>query len=127
MDDRESLQVRIRQMGEIGFLHAKGSVDLKTLPGVRDAIRDLLAKRAKHLILDFTGVTYIDSAGITSIMTAKRGVSAREGEVFVATRTNEVQLALRIVQIDRVVQMVDSVEEALEALLPPSSASEPPV
>lgn len=121
MSSANELKIQKRQTGEIGLLTASGSVDMKTMPALRDAIHDLLARGAKHLVLDLRGVGYIDSAGISVLLSAKRGVSKHGGEVFVVTRQNEVQLALHIVQMDRVVNLVDSVDTALEALLPPAS------
>ena len=119
MSSSDSPSVRKLQMGEIGMLEVAGSLDLTTLPPLRSALQDLLGRGVKHLVINLLEVSYIDSAGISVLLSAKRGVIPHKGEVFVVTRTNEVQLALKIVQIDRVVNLVDSVEVALELLTPP--------
>lgn len=110
------LSVEHRQIGEVGTIVAEGTVDMRTLPGFREAVEALLAHGARHLVIDLRGVSYIDSAGISVLLSAKRGVFGSGGKVFVAVRPGEVQLALHIVQIDRVVTIVDTPEEALAAL-----------
>jgi stage II sporulation protein AA (anti-sigma F factor antagonist) len=121
----DGLTIKKRQTGEIGLVEAKGSLDLRTMPAMREALGELLALGVKHLLLDLRGLTYIDSAGITAILSAKRGTVRTSGEVYVVTRPGEVRLALHLIQLDRVVNLAESPEEALAALLPPPA--DPPV
>jgi stage II sporulation protein AA (anti-sigma F factor antagonist) len=125
MSNGDGLTIKQRQTGDIGMVEAKGSLDLRTMAALREALGELLARGVRHVVLDLREVTYVDSAGITVILSAKRGAVRNGGEVYVVTRPGEVHLALHIIQLDRVVHIVDTPEAALAALLPP--ADEPPV
>jgi anti-anti-sigma factor len=113
MDD---LAIQKRTVGDIGIVKADGIVDLATMRPMREAVRELLAEGVKHVVLDLRDVAYMDSAGISIIMTAKRGVSDHRGEVYVAAKPGEVSRALHLVQMDRVVKFVDDPEEILHDL-----------
>ena len=113
MDD---LVVQKQTKGDIGIVKADGIVDLATMRPLREAVRSLLSEGVKHIVLDLRSVAYMDSAGISIIMTAKRGVSDQRGEVYVAAKSGEVSRALHLVQMDRVVKFVEDPEEALNDL-----------
>ena len=112
----DDLMVQKQTVGDIGIVRAGGIVDLATMRPMREAVRDLLSDGVKHMVLDLRDVLYMDSAGISIIMTAKRGVSDRRGEVFVAAKSGEVSRALHLVQMDRVVKFVEDPQEALKQL-----------
>jgi anti-sigma B factor antagonist len=115
MDD---LVVEKQTVGDVGIVKADGIVDLATMRPMREAVRTLLSDGVHHVVLDLRLVGYMDSAGISIIMTAKRGVSDHQGEVFVVTQPGEVERALDLVQMNRVVHLVKSPEEAMQQLNP---------
>jgi anti-anti-sigma factor len=112
----DDLVIQKRTVGDIGIVKADGIVDLATMRPMREAVRELLSDGIKHIVLDLRDVMYMDSAGISIIMTAKRGVTDKRGEVFVAAKSGEVSRALHLVQMDRVVTFVDDPEGALNDL-----------
>lgn len=117
----EDLQVKKEIQNDIGFVHADGIVDLTTMKPMREAVRDLITDGVKHVVLDLRDVSYMDSAGISVIMTAKRGTSDMGGEVFVAVKPGEVERALHLVQMERVVHFVDNPEQVLSELAQPAA------
>lgn len=113
---KDDLMIKKQTVGDIGIVQADGIVDLATMRPMREAVRDLLSGGVKHMVLDLRDVGYMDSAGISIIMTAKRGVSDQRGEVYVAAKPGEVSRALHLVQMDRVVKFVENPDEALREL-----------
>ncbi|MBW3622504.1 MAG: STAS domain-containing protein [Armatimonadetes bacterium] len=112
----DDLVIEKQTIGDIGIVKADGIVDLATMRPMREAVRDLLSDGVRHMILDLRDVAYMDSAGISIIMTAKRGVADHRGEVYVAAKAGEVSRALHLVQMDRVVKFVEDPNEALSKL-----------
>lgn len=112
----DDLAIQKQTVGDIGIVTADGIVDLATMRPLREAVRDLISDGVKHIILDLRDVAYMDSAGISIIMTAKRGVTDHRGEVYVAAKSGEVNRALHLVQMDRVVKFVEDPQDALNEL-----------
>jgi anti-anti-sigma factor len=118
MDD---LIVEQQIQNDVGIVRADGIIDLATMRPMREAVRGVMADGVKHVVLDLRKVSYMDSAGISIIMTAKRGTSDKGGEVFVAVRPGEVERALHLVQMERVVRFVDNPEQAVSDLNQPAT------
>src|SRR5579872_6973818 len=67
------------------------------------------------LVLDLSGVEYIDSAGLSALLLAQRQQSHHHGDVRIAGARDEVRSLLALTALDRVFPMYETVEEALAA------------
>ena len=69
----------------------------------------------KTLVLDLSGVEYIDSAGLSALLLAQRQQSHHHGDMRLAGASDEVRSLLSLTALDRVFPMYATVEEALAA------------
>ena len=53
---------------DVEILTVRGAIDSSTVDSLKKAIRDLKLKRNGRLIVDCTGLTYINSSGIAVLM-----------------------------------------------------------
>ncbi len=113
----DDLRVEQETRENVGIVTADGIVDLSTMRPMREAVRDLILEGVTHVVLDLRRVSYMDSAGVSIIMTAKRGTSDKGGKVFVAVRPGEVERALHMIQMERVVQFIEAPEQVFGGLL----------
>jgi anti-sigma B factor antagonist len=72
----------------------------------------------QNLIVDLTEVRHIDSAGLSALLLAQRQMSLHEGELRLAGVTDQVRSLLEMTQLDRVFQIFNTVDEALEGIEP---------
>ena len=110
------LTVETQRVGDVGIITATGEVDMTTARLLRDAVREVMREEAVHLILDVRKVDYMDSTGMSVIMTARKLTSEVHGKVYLITRPGEAARALELVKTHHLVEMADTPEEALQAL-----------
>lgn len=60
----------------------EGRIDTQTAPDLQKEIEDSL-EGVKELILDFTQVIYISSAGLRTILTAQNWMNAQNGTMII--------------------------------------------
>lgn len=70
----------------------------------------------KKLILDLSEVEYCDSSGLSSILLAFRILQSNEGQIRIASPTKNVRTLIEISQLDRVLTICNTVEDALKDL-----------
>ena|SRR5579872_6666930 len=91
-----------------------------------EAIIDDLTKTGRiRAILDMSGVNYIDSAGVGLVALGGGKLKEAGGKLVVVTGEGRVRDLLRITQIDQIVAVYPTVEEAASqfgATRPPASA-----
>jgi anti-sigma B factor antagonist len=69
----------------------------------------------EKLIIDLSDVEYIDSAGLSALLLARRQMSAHESDVRLVGARPEVRSLLSLTQLDRVFGIYETIDEALNA------------
>ncbi|MCP3866864.1 MAG: STAS domain-containing protein [Gammaproteobacteria bacterium] len=102
----------VEETGGFSIVYLKGEVDLDRSPEARSVILGCLRKR-NPLLIDLSGVTYIDSSGIASLVEGFQMARKMKLE-FGLTSVNERTLSvLRLARLDRVFPIHDSLEARL--------------
>jgi anti-sigma B factor antagonist len=71
------LQVSMRQDGEIAILELKGELNALSFADLGEAFTQAQTSKARALVIDFTQVDYMNSAGISAIIrTISQGIDA---------------------------------------------------
>lgn len=70
----------------------------------------------EKLIIDLEDVEYCDSSGLSAILLAFRILQTNEGHIRLAAPTKNVRSLIEISQLDRVLPIFNSVDEAIEDL-----------
>jgi anti-anti-sigma factor len=76
----------------------------------------LKVEGVSKLIIDLSEVESCDSSGLSAILVANRILSSSEGQIRLAAPSEKVHTLIRITQLDRVLPVTDSVEQAIKEL-----------
>ncbi len=68
------------------------------------------------LIIDLSEVESCDSSGLSAILVANRLINTLGGSIRIAAPSQKVHSLIRITQIDRVLPVCETVEEAIDDL-----------
>jgi anti-anti-sigma factor len=94
-------------------VHVKGELDLTTAPELRSVLVDVLVDAPSHLIVDLSGVAFLDSTGIGVLVGAHQRVTANGHWFSVVVATPIVRKALQTTGLLRAWRVTGSVEDAL--------------
>jgi anti-sigma B factor antagonist len=75
------LRVRGRLEDRTARFTLDGEVDLSSGQTVRDAVCEALDEGAREIVLDLTGVTFLDSTGLNALLNTARDVDRRGGSL----------------------------------------------
>ena len=111
--------MRLREYSENGVcvLELNGEIDLHCAPILRQL---LLAKRDAQcaaLLLDMTGVEFIDSTGLTAILEYVRDTAEHDGHFCIGGVSENLQTVFEIVRLDRAMPIFCDVATAKTALI----------
>jgi anti-anti-sigma factor len=113
-----SLQIELRDEGAMGRRASlRGRLDTVTAPALDGRLEPVLGDPAiTLLVLDLAGLEYISSAGIRSMMKARRALEGRHGSVVIVDPQPAVRKVLDIIKALPVEQIFASTAE-LDAYL----------
>lgn len=75
----------------------------------------LLLRESNHVILDFAGVTHMDSAGIGSLVGLLISAKNRHRRLSLATLSDKVRQVLHVAHVQNLFSIYSSVDDALAA------------
>jgi anti-sigma B factor antagonist len=83
-------------------IELRGEIDLSTVGSLRDAVLEAVGSGARRVHLTLDGVTYIDSAGLGTLIGAHKRLAALGGELVVRCDVVRVLRLFRMTGIDKV-------------------------
>jgi len=97
------------------ILQLNGPVTITTLFALRDTLR--AEKAAKTLILDFSQVPYVDSAGVGVIVNAHVSCVNSGRRLILVTVNDRVRTLMKNTRVDEVLVIFPTLQEAKNAML----------
>ena len=111
-----SMKATNRQVDGVTIVDMSGRITLGEGSVVlRDAIRDLIGKGQKKILLNLGDVTYIDSSGIGELVSAFTAVRREGGELKLLKLTKKVHDLLQITKLYTVFDIKDDEAAAIKA------------
>jgi anti-sigma B factor antagonist len=111
-----SVEIGERRDGDILILLPTGRIDNDTSPAFQARLLASLTSRGAAVLVDFTRVEYISSAGLRALMMGSRQAKAVKGRLAVADLGPVVKEIFEISRFSLVVQVFDTLADALAAL-----------
>ncbi len=109
-----SMKVSTRQVDGVTILDLSGRITLgEGSVQLRDAVRDLLSKGSKKILLNLGDVNYIDSSGIGELVSAYTTVRNQGGDLKLLNLTKKVHDLLQITKLYTVFDIKDDEASAV--------------
>ncbi|MEK9629688.1 MAG: STAS domain-containing protein [Nitrospinota bacterium] len=91
----------------------QGDIDMSSSTKVRDTLTPLFQDNNKAIIVDLSGVSYIDSSGIATLVEGLQWSHSNQSKFRLASMTPGVKDVFEIARLLTVFEVFDTKEEAL--------------
>lgn len=91
-------------------------LDANIAPSLKSELITLHAEGIKNIILDLNEVKYTDSSGLSALLVGNRVVQEEGGMFVLASLSDHTAKLIKISQLDSVLNILPSVEEAIDAV-----------
>jgi anti-sigma B factor antagonist len=99
----------------IAVVRLRGEADLHTAPILREALNEAIEQTPRMLIVDMTGVTFIDSMMLGVLLSATRRARPEGTDLRIVIDDPHVRRIFELTLLDQVMQLYESLEEARTA------------
>lgn len=108
------MQIECEKKSNYTLARITGSLELSQAPRLSEA--PCLSSMADNIVLDMSGVDFMDSAGLASLLEVLRGFSDSGRKIVLASPTPVVERTLHLMGVDRIVPVRASLKAAVGAL-----------
>lgn len=109
------VSVTSRPSGERTVVHVTGEIDVYTAPTLREELAKLVDGGHNDLVVDLTGVPFMDSTGLGVLVGALKKVKTHGGDLALVIDQEKVLKVFRITALTQVFPIFETVDEALQA------------
>jgi anti-sigma B factor antagonist len=108
------LDIKERQAGDVTILDLNGSIRIgEGAIALRDAVRKLIGEDKKRVLLNLSGVGYMDSSGVGELIANYTSLSRDGGQLKLLNLTDKIQ---NLLVITKLLTVFDTYENEAEAL-----------
>lgn len=97
------------------LVELEGEIDLSRSPELRLALLDMAAKQPARLVVDLSGVGYMDSSGVATLVEALQHQRRHEGRMVLCGLGPKVKSIFEIARLDMVFTIVEDADTARTA------------
>ena len=110
------MQVSVSHQDGITVVRIGGEIDASNTPELSRTLEELLGRGSLRFVLDMAEVGFIDSSGLSTLLTFFKHARAKGGDVVLASVQPTVSRILELTRLDKVFELFHSPEEAVQTL-----------
>ena len=111
-----SVKLNTRQVGDVSVVDVAGRITLgEGSSALRDALRDMVAKNHKKILLNLGEVSYIDSSGIGELVSGFTSVTNSGGQLKLLGLNKRVKDLLQITKLYTVFDVHEEESSAIRS------------
>ena len=89
-----------------------GKLNMVHAPAVRQELSDQISAGHNKIVIDMSGVDFMDSSGLGALINGLKGARQAGGDLRIAAPVEQVKLVLKLTNLDRVIKTYSSTEKA---------------
>jgi anti-sigma B factor antagonist len=106
----------VRREDDVLVVTLEGRLDAAAAMSLREDLRRRIRAGSIALVLDLAGVDFVDSTGLSALITALKESSTAGGDTILAAPTATVRSILALTRLDQVFTVYEDIDRAVERL-----------
>ncbi|RME46511.1 MAG: anti-sigma factor antagonist [Chloroflexi bacterium] len=107
------MEIQVERNGTVAVVAVAGQVEAATAPQLREQFDGLLGDGEQNFVIDLSGVTFMDSSGLATLVQLFKRVRIGHGDVRLCGLQPEVQRIFELTRLDRVFDLFPDRVEAV--------------
>ncbi len=108
-----SLKITSKVEDKTALLSITGEVDMFSSPEARKEIANLVKKEIPRIVVDLSGVSYMDSSGVATLIEGLQMCNKYDGKLVVAGLRDNVREVFELTKLDKIFEIYEDAETAL--------------
>lgn len=106
----------LEEKGPYVLLKLRGRLDATSSPALDEKIDELLRKKFYRLLIDFSHVNYLSSAGLRFLLSATKRYKSQGGQLIIYSVADEVMEIIKMAGFEKILNLSPNEKKAIEDL-----------
>jgi anti-sigma B factor antagonist len=107
------MDIEVTQTGGVTLVVPKGDLDMGTADQMKRTLTELIEKGQSKLVMDLTGVAYVDSSGLGALVAAMKQARAVGGNLKLCGLQEDVRSIFEMTRLIKVMAVHSDRQEAV--------------
>ncbi len=112
----EVMEITETEENGVVDLRLSGEIDLHASPELRVRLHEIAERGTPALVIDFSGVAYIDSSGLATLVEYVREAKAHDGKLALHGLQPKVKMVFELVRLNELFAIQPDKESAIAAV-----------
>ncbi len=95
----------------------EGDIDINSSPDIKKAFDKLISKRSPKIVVNLSGVSYVDSSGLATLVEILKNMRAYGGRIRLSNLSPRVKGLFEITKLDKLFEILQEEEEAVTTFI----------
>jgi anti-sigma B factor antagonist len=110
------MQFTLEPAGEdTTVIRPHGRLNMVTAPSLKEIVTTAIETGTPRIIIDLADVDFMDSSGLGALVSVLKSARQAGGDLRISSPSDQVRMVLTLTNLDRVLALYDTVEEALRS------------
>jgi anti-sigma B factor antagonist len=105
-----------RKDQEIDIVEIAGRLTLVDVAQAREKLKEIAQQGAGKMIIDLSATTFMDSGGLSVLISAYKAVQSRNGRLVLAAPSASIQSLIELTRLQHIFEIFQTTEAAVGAL-----------
>ncbi len=111
------MDMNVRQESDTAIVTLEGKMDWRSLSDFSGSIVQLVDSGTKNILLDFSKMEYMSSAGIRALIEAMQNVESKGGKLAICSPGKSIMELFQVVQLEKIIRIYKTEWDALNELM----------
>ncbi len=108
------MKIKEEKEGEVLICRLEGEININTSPELRKSFDRMMRDNEKKVIVEFSGISYIDSSGLATLIEMYQRLKRNGGRLRLCSMTQKVRDIFEITKLTKLFEIFPNLTEALE-------------
>ncbi|HSX26022.1 MAG TPA: STAS domain-containing protein [Chlamydiales bacterium] len=108
------LHIELEEIEHRIILRIDGRLDAATTPILERKLNSLTDEHHNYLLLDFSQIDYLSSAGMRLLLSATKKLKAKKGALILFSVSSEVDEVIKMAGFDKILHICATEKEAIQ-------------
>jgi anti-sigma B factor antagonist len=109
------MDLKTHTMGSVTVLELAGRFDAYEAPAVNEALEKAVVSPPARVVVDLSGVNFIDSTGLATLVTGMKHCRQKEGDLYLCCLQQPVRIIFELTRLDKAFQLLGDRQAAVSA------------
>jgi anti-anti-sigma factor len=110
------MEITTREYKRAVVIRVTGRVDANSAPHFDEALKSQMETGSHHLVVEMDGTDYLSSAGVRALISARKALKPRGGDVVIAQPSERVKEVLHLAGMESLFRTFETTEAAVGSL-----------